>query len=95
MILGRVHAAVVSSAKHFKLEGRKLLVVQPLELSGRAKGAPIIAVDGPGIDSGEGDRVLVVQEGRSASMVSDREDSPIDAAIVAVVDDIELLDDFN
>jgi len=38
----------------------------------------------------EGDRVLVVQEGRSASMISGRPESPLDAAIVAVVDRVEL-----
>ncbi len=88
MILGRVTGAVVATAKHYKLEGRKLLLVQPIGPEGDARGVPMLAVDG--VDAGEGDRVLVVQEGKCASMVSGRADSPLDAAIVAVVDAVEL-----
>ena len=84
MIFGRVTGTVVATQKHYKLEGRKLLLVQPLDLKGDSTGVPVLAVDG--VDAGEGDRVLVVQEGKSASMVSGRADSPLDAAIVAVVD---------
>lgn len=88
MILGVVTGTVVATEKHYKLEGRKLLLVQPLELDGNPKGDPLLAVDG--VDSGEGDRVLVVQEGKSASMISGRPESPLDAAVVAVVDRVEL-----
>ncbi len=88
MILGRVTGAVVATAKHYKLEGRKLLLVQPIGPEGDVRGVQILAVDG--VDAGEGDRVLVVQEGKCASMVSGRADSPLDAAIVAVVDAVEL-----
>ena len=80
--------SVVATAKHYKLEGRKLLMVQPLGIDERPRGTAVLAVDGVG--AGEGDRVLVVQEGRSASMVSDRLESPLDAAVIAVVDHVEL-----
>jgi len=88
MIIGRVAGSVVATEKHYKLEGRKLLLVQPLGLKGEARGELLLAVDGAG--AGEGDRVLVVQEGRSASMISGRLESPLDCAIVAVVDRVEL-----
>ncbi len=88
MILGEVTGSVVATAKHYKLEGRKLLMVQPLGIDERPRGTAVLAVDGVG--AGEGDRVLVVQEGRSASMVSDRLESPLDAAVIAVVDHVEL-----
>ena len=88
MIVGEVIGTVVATTKHYKLEGRKLLLVQPLGLDGHPRGEPLLAVDG--VDAGEGDRVLVVQEGRSASMVSGRSDSPLDAAVVAIVDRVEL-----
>ena len=89
MILARVTGAVVATEKHFKLEGRKLLLVQPIGPEGDAQGIPMVAIDG-GVDAGVGDRVLVVQEGKCASMVSGRADSPLDVAIVAVVDAVEL-----
>ena len=89
MILGRVTGVVVATHKHYKLEGRKLLLVQPLDLEGEPRGVAVLAVDG--VDAGEGDRVLVVQEGKSASMVSERAESPLDAAVVAVVDAVDLV----
>lgn len=89
MILGRVTGVVVATHKHYKLEGRKLLLVQPLDLEGEPRGVVILAVDS--VDAGEGDRVLVVQEGKSASMVSERAESPLDAAVVAVVDAVDLV----
>ena len=88
MILGRVEGSVVATAKHYKLEGRKLLLVQPLTPQGASRGEPLLAIDG--VDAGEGDRVLVVQEGRSASMVSGRLESPLDCAVVAIVDRVEM-----
>jgi ethanolamine utilization protein EutN len=88
MLLGRVTGVVVATEKHYKLEGRKLLLVQPLTPEGENRGEAILAVDG--VDAGEGDHVLVVQEGRSASMVSGRRESPLDAAVVAVVDRVDL-----
>lgn len=88
MILGRVTGSLVATQKHYKLEGRKLLLVQPLGLDGEPKGVQVLAVDG--VDAGEGDKVLVVQEGKSASMVSGRSDSPLDAAVIAVVDAVEI-----
>jgi ethanolamine utilization protein EutN len=89
VILGRVTGVVVASQKHYKLEGRKLLLVQPLDLDGKPRGVSLLAVDS--VDAGEGDRVLVVQEGKSASMASERPDSPLDAAVVAVVDAVDLV----
>ena len=88
MIVGIVTGSVVATQKHYKLEGRKLLLVQPVDLNGMPKGDAVLAIDG--VDAGEGDRVLVVQEGRSASMVSGRLESPLDAAVIAVVDRVEL-----
>ena len=88
MILARVEGSVVATAKHYKLEGRKLLLVQPLTPQGKDRGEPLLAIDG--VDAGEGDRVLVVQEGRSASMISGRVESPLDCAVVAIVDRVEM-----
>jgi microcompartment protein CcmK/EutM len=88
MIIGEVVGTVVSTHKHYKVEGRKLLLVQPLDLDGAAEGHPLLAVDS--VDAGEGDRVLVVQEGRSAAMAAERELAPLDAAVVGVVDTVSI-----
>ena len=88
MIIGEVMGTVVSTVKHYKMEGRKLLLVQPLGLDGNAQGRRLLAIDS--VDAGVGDRVLVVLEGRAAGMALGRSSGPVDAAIVGVVDRVEL-----
>jgi microcompartment protein CcmK/EutM len=85
--IGRVIGNVVSTHKNPKLEGAKLMLVQPLDLDGAPKGAPLMAVDG--FDAGIGDRVLVIQDGRSAQLVLGRGTAAVDAAIIGVVDAVE------
>ena len=87
MIIARVIGNVVSTQKHRKFDGTKLMVVQPLDLRGHGDGAEIIAVDSVG--GGAGETVLVVIEGRSASQAMRLELAPANAAIVGVVDEIE------
>ena len=91
MILGRVTGVVVATHKHYKLEGRKLLLVQAERPDGSVYGEPVLAADS--VDAGIGDPVLLVHEGKAASMVSGRSESPLDAAVVAVVDSVDLDDE--
>lgn len=88
MIIGEVVGTVVSTHKHYKVEGKKLLLVQPLGLDGKPEGRVLLAIDS--VDAGEGDRVLVVVEGRSVSLVAGRPESPLDAAIVGIVDEVNV-----
>ena len=87
MILGRVVGTVVATQKHEKYEGSKLLLVQPLDVSGEDSGDEMIAVDGVG--AGAGETVLVVEEGRSTSLAMGRDLAPANAAIVGIVDQID------
>ena len=88
MTIGRVVGNVVSTHKNAKLEGAKLMLVQPLDLDGAPKGAPMMAIDG--VDAGIGDRVLLIQDGRSAQLVLGKGTAAVDAAIIGVVDAVEL-----
>ena len=87
MILGRVVGTVVATRKDDRLIGAKLLVVQTQDLQGRDEASYMICVDT--VDAGSRDRVLVVT-GSSARMASGLKDCPVDAAIVGVVDAVEL-----
>jgi microcompartment protein CcmK/EutM len=87
MLIGRVVGNVVSTQKNPKLEGSKLLLVEPLDLDGRPRGVPVLAIDG--VDAGVGDKVLLIQDGRSAQLVLGRGVAAVDAAVVAVVDAVE------
>jgi ethanolamine utilization protein EutN len=87
MILGRVVGTVVATRKDDRLIGSKLLVVQTQDLQGRDEASYMVCVDT--VDAGSRDRVLVVT-GSSARMASGLKDCPVDAAIVGVVDAVEL-----
>ena len=88
MIIGRVTGTVVASQKNRKLEGAKLLMVQPLTLEDTPRGAELLAVDGVG--AGVHEKVLIVLEGRSASDAIGKKAAPVDAAIVGIIDTIDL-----
>jgi len=88
MLIARVVGQVVATHKNEKLAGAKLLLVQPLELDGRDRGSPVLAVDGA--DAGVGDRVLLVQDGKAAQQVLGRGGAAVDAAVLGVVDSVDL-----
>ena len=91
MIIGRVVGDVVATQKAPSHEGRKILVVQPLNLDGSDRGDVVLALDA--VDAGIGERVLVTVEGWSAMTAVDRTEAPIDMAIVGVIDSIDLVED--
>ena len=88
MLIGRVVGNLVATQKNAKLEGSKLLLVQPLDLKGEPKGATVIAIDG--VDAGIGDKVLLIQDGRSAQLVLGKGVAAVDAAVIGVVDAVEM-----
>jgi len=89
MIIASVLGHVVATQKHSKLEGVRLMLVQPLELDGRAAGDVFLAIDRLG--AGPGERVLVLREGRGAIEVLGQPQGPVDAAIVGIIDTVDLL----
>jgi ethanolamine utilization protein EutN len=88
MLIARVLGELISTQKHSSHEGRKALIVQPLELDGADRGDPVIAFDA--VDAGIGDRVLLVTEGYSAMTSVGRPESPIDMAVIGVIDRVDL-----
>jgi len=90
MLIARVIGDVVATQKAPSHEGRKLLLVQPLNLDGSDRGEAVIALDA--VDAGEGDRVLLATEGFSAMTSVGRPNSPIDSAVIGVIDSVELID---
>lgn len=92
MLIARVVGEVVSTRKHPAHEARKALLVQPLALDGSNFGPVLVALDA--VEAGIGDRVLVTTEGFSAmTSVGRGTQSPIDAAVIGVVDRVDLLED--
>jgi microcompartment protein CcmK/EutM len=86
--IARVIGRVWATAKDASLEGRKILLLRPLDLQGAARGEAYLAVDAAG--AGAGERVLVVDEGGSAGQVLGLSDPPIRTVVVGVVDEVQL-----
>lgn len=90
MQIGTVVGTVVSTQKNRKLEGAKLLLVQPLTLEGDPKGVAVLAIDSVG--AGVGERVLLVIEGKVAGAALGRKNAAVDAAIIGIVDEVDYED---
>ena len=87
MQLGRVVGTVVATRKDPRLEGKKLLVVKPISADGKDESGYVVSVDTVG--AGYSERVLTVA-GSSARMATGLKDTPVDAAIIGVVDHVEI-----
>ena len=88
MIIARIIGTVVSSQKDERLLGKKLLIVRPINLDGTDASGYTVAVDTVG--AGYHERVLVVA-GSSARLAQGMKDAPVDAAIVGVIDTVDIM----
>ena len=88
MQIARVVGTVVSTQKHRKFEGAKLLLVQPVTLKDEPRGPALIAVDSVG--AGVHEKVLVVIEGRAAGEALGKKGAPVDAAIIGIIDQVDV-----
>jgi microcompartment protein CcmK/EutM len=88
--IGQVAGTVVATIKHEAFAGRKLLLVDRLDLAGQPTGEYDICVDVA--RAGVGDRVLVIDEGNGARQILNRQVAPVRAVVVGVVDDVFLVD---
>ena len=94
MILARVLGSVVASTKNFRYDGGRLMLCRQITPEGTDTETTLLALDS--VDAGEGDIVLIVQEGWGASTAATGEQgAAIDSAIVGVVDTIDLFDQQN
>jgi len=87
VLLARIVGTVVATRKDPRLVSNKLLIVRPVDPKGKAEGGYLVAVDT--VDAGVGETVLIVS-GSSARMASGMKDCPVDAAIVGIIDTIEV-----
>ncbi len=88
MILGRVTGALHATLANQHLEGQHLLLVDPVEPSGKLSGKPLVCIDRVG--AGPGDLVLVNREGGAARALLQDDRSPVQALIVGVVDHMQV-----
>jgi microcompartment protein CcmK/EutM len=87
MLLAKVVGTVVATRKDPRLVSHKLMVARPVDPHGKPEGHYLVAVDT--VDAGVGETVLIVS-GSSARMAAGLKDCPVDAAIVGIVDTVEV-----
>ncbi len=87
MYLAKVVGVVVATTKNEKLVGKKILIVEAINTDYTPLGTREVAIDSVGAGNGE---IVLVACGSAASKVFDEENTPIDRAIVAIIDNIEV-----
>jgi ethanolamine utilization protein EutN len=92
MILAKVLGNIVATQKNVRYENASVMLCQQITPLGEETGSTVLALNA--VDAGVGDKVLIVQEGWSASTASTgKPGAAIDSAIVGVIDRIDLLED--
>ena len=89
MLLAKIVGTVVATRKDARLVSSKLMVARPVDPYGKTEGNYLVAVDT--VDAGVGETVLIVS-GSSARMASGLKDCPVDAAVVGIVDVVDVSD---
>jgi microcompartment protein CcmK/EutM len=87
MIIAQVVGSAVATLKHDLLKTTKLLLVRQADTEGQAIGEPFLAVDLVGAGEGE---LVVVSQGSSARVATGHASSPVDAAIVGILDSLRV-----
>jgi microcompartment protein CcmK/EutM len=87
MIIAQVVGSAVATLKHDLLKTTKLLLVCQADTQGQATGEPFLAIDLVGAGEGE---LVVVSQGSSARMATGHASSPVDAAIVGILDSLRV-----
>ncbi|MBS4025422.1 MAG: EutN/CcmL family microcompartment protein [Clostridia bacterium] len=86
MQLGKIVGTVVATRKDDRLVGSKLMITQPLTAALEPRGDTLIAVDTVGAGVGE---IVLYIVGSVAPFAVRKDDAPVDAAIVGIIDSVE------
>jgi microcompartment protein CcmK/EutM len=87
MLIAKVEGSAVATLKHELLKTSKLLVVRRANAQGDASGEAFLALDLVGAGEGE---LVVVTQGSSARTATGHNASPVDAAIIGILDSLQV-----
>ncbi|MGD8777399.1 MAG: EutN/CcmL family microcompartment protein [Ignavibacteria bacterium] len=87
MIFAKVIGTIVSTQKDQNLSGKKLLLCKEVDHNGNPLKTYHVAVDA--VQAGEGSFVLL-SYGSSARMTEETKNAPIDAVVMAIIDDVQI-----
>jgi ethanolamine utilization protein EutN len=91
MQLALVVGTLVATQKHRTFDGAKLMLVQPMSPDATPRGPMLLAADTVG--AGIHETVLIVLDGKAAADAMQRRGTPVDAAIVGIVDSVDCRED--
>lgn len=86
MNVGRVTGTIWATRKQASLEGRRMLIVQPMTFAGKDTGSPLIALDS--VNAGIGNTVIYVTS-TEATIPFKPTPTPVDATIVGILDAVD------
>jgi microcompartment protein CcmK/EutM len=92
MQIGKVIGTVVASRKEEILEGLRFMLVKHCDFDGNPQGPSIVAVDAVGAGVGE---IVLYASGSSARLTRQTENRPVDATIMAIVDEVEVQGEYR
>src|SRR3954447_1078508 len=92
MMIARVIGTLVSTRKEPTIEGLRLLVCQPVNADGEKAGAPVVAADAVGARVGA---TNLYAPGSSARQTIATQNRPVDAVVMAIVDNWEIAGEFK
>ncbi len=88
MILARITGNVVSTIHHPIIDGKKMLLAERLDSTGKPTGGYLIAMDA--IGAGRGETVIILDEGSGARQILEDENAPVRSIVVGIVDSLDL-----
>ncbi len=89
MYYARVIGNIVSTIKYKGLIGKKIQVIQPVDMgTGKDSGSFLVALDAT--SSGIGDMVGY-EDGTEATWAFEGDDTPTDASIIAIIDKVNII----
>ena len=88
MILARITGNVVSTIHHPIVDGKKMLLAERLDQDSKPTGGYLIAMDA--IGAGNGETVLILDEGSGARQILEDDEAPIRSLVVGIVDSSQL-----
>lgn len=90
MLIGKVIGTVVATRKDETLVGSKLMLTQPINYKKEPMGEPLVVVDTVGAGIGE---LVIYASGTASRNAAKKHDASIDAAIVGIIDNIDVWED--
>jgi len=87
MLMGKVVGTVVSTRKDEKIGGLRFMIVREIDHQMRETGKMVVAADAVGAGVGE---IVLFASGSSARQTVLTHERPVDATIMAIVDEVEV-----